>query len=839
VGFTQDLRLAVRTLRATPIVTVVAILSLALGIGANTAIFSILDSLLLRPLPVERPDRLALLASYSRQLFYADGRPYTGVPSWTYPQWEQIHERRHDLFETAFAFSWIDRFNLAQGGQTDFADGMWVSGEYFDGLGVRPLLGRTFTGQDDRQGGGPDGAVAVISYDWWQRRFGGAADVIGKTQTIERVPVTIVGVLPPGFFGTEVGGRFAVALPFGVQPLIRGQEHWLENYNASGVRVMARLKADQTLAAAEQAFRGAQPQIREATIARTRADGRSHYLSEPFSVRPAAGGTSSMRGSYRQPILLIMAVVALVLLIACANIANLLLARAAVRRHEFSVRLALGASRWRLARQLLVESLLLSGAGALAGLGIAQWGRALLLRQLSTPGDTVFLDARLDWRVLAFSAFVAVATALLFGLVPARRASRAQPIEAIREHGRGAIGERRIGLSGALVVGQVALSLVLIVIAGLFLRTFSTLMTRNLGFDRDPVLIARLDASGTGVAPAERAALFARVAEAGRAVPGVSHAAMSDATPVGGWIIDLEMEVESGPPMTQPQNISYRTVVTPGWFATYGTRLVAGRDFGDGDRSGSTPVVIVNETFARKMLPEGNPIGRRVRNAHPMGAAESGQWLEVVGVVADANYRSVREVLASTMYQPMAQQPGTSPLMRLSVRAAGGAPALLTRSVAEAIGRVNPAIAITFTPLKAQLDANVAQERLLAILAGMFGALALLLAGLGLYGVMSYAVSRRRAEIGIRMALGAAPGRVVRLVLSRVLIVIGLGMLVGFGVSAWASTLVAPLLYGLQPRDPITLVTSAVVLGIVGGLAGWLPARRASRIDPAIVLRES
>jgi predicted permease len=839
VGLAQDLRLAIRTLRATPIVTVVAILSLALGIGANTAIFSILDSLLLRPLPVERPDRLALLASYSRQLFYPDGRPYTGVPSWTYPQWEQIHERRHDLFETAFAFSRIDRFNLARGGQTDFADGMWVSGEYFDGLGVRPLLGRTFTGQDDRQGGGPDGAVAVISYDWWQRRFGGAADVIGKTQTIERVPVTIVGVLPPGFFGTEVGGRFDVALPFGVQPLIRGQEHWLENYNASGVRVMARLKADQTLAAAEQAFRGAQAQIREATIARTRTDGREHYLSEPFSVRPAAGGTSSMRGSYRQPILLIMAVVALVLLIACANIANLLLARAAVRRHEFSVRLALGASRWRLARQLLVESLLLAGGGALAGLGIAQWGRALLLRQLSTPGDTVFLDARLDWRVLAFTAFVAAATALLFGLVPALRASRARPIEAIRAHGRHAIGERRIGLSGALVVGQVALSLVLIVTAGLFLRTFSTLTTRDLGFDRDPVLIARLDASGTGVAPAERAALFARVAEAGRAVPGVSHAAMSDATPVGGWIIDLEMEVESGPPMTQPQNISYRTVVTPDWFATYGTRLVAGRDFGDGDRSGSTPVVIVNETFARKMLPEGNPIGRRVRNAHPMGAAESGQWLEVVGVVADANYRSVREVLASTMYQPMAQQPGTSPLMRLSVRAAGGAPALLTRSVAEAIGRVNPAIAITFTPLKEQLDANVVQERLLAMLAGMFGALALLLAGLGLYGVMSYAVSRRRAEIGIRMALGAAPDRVVRLVLSRALLVIGLGMIVGFGVSAWASTLVAPLLYGLQPRDPITLVTSAVVLGIVGGLAGWLPARRASRIDPAIVLRES
>jgi predicted permease len=832
----HDLRLAVRTLRATPIVTVVALLSLALGIGANTAIFSILDSLLLRALPVERPDRLALLADFPPPRYFPDGRPYTVVPSWTFPLWEQIRERRQELFETAFAFSWTQRFNLAQGGQTDFVEGLWVSAEYFDGLGVRPLLGRAFTAKDDLRGGGPDGAVAVISYDWWQRRFGGAADVIGKTQTIERVPCTIVGVMPPGFFGTDVGSRFDVALPFGAEPLIRGADSGLDDDNASGIRVMARLKEGDTLASAEQAFRGVQPQIREATIARTRPDGRARYLSRPFSLLPGAGGTSSMRASYRQPILLIMVVVAVVL-IACANVANLLLARAAVRRHEFSVRLALGASRWRLARLLLVESLLLAGAGAAAGLGIAQWGSGLLVRQLSTTRSTVFLDVRIDWRVLAFTAIVCGGTALLFGLLPALRASRARPIDAIREHGRGAAGDRRIGLSSLLVAAQVALSLVLVVTAGLFVRTFSTLVTRDVGFDRDPVLIAQLDLSATGVTPAGRAALFERLAEAGRAIPGVSHASVSDVTPVGGRVLDLEVEVEHGPPLTQPQNVTYLNLTTPAWFATYGTRLVAGRDFDARDRSGATPVAIVNETFVRRILPEGDPIGRRIRNAHP-DRGESGAWLEVVGVAADANYRTLREVPASTMYLPVAQQSGTGSTMSLSLRAAGGAPALLARSVTEAIGRVSPAIAITFTPLRAQLDANLVQERMLAMLAGAFGALALLLAGLGLYGVTAYAVSRRRAEIGIRMALGAGPRRVVRLVLSRVSFVVGLGVLIGLGVSVWASTFVAALLYGLQPRDPATLIASAGALAIVGGLAGWLPARRAARIDPAIVLRE-
>jgi putative ABC transport system permease protein len=826
-----DLRLAIRVLRATPVVTIVAILSLALGIGANTAIFSIVDSLLLRALPVDRPDRLALLASNPPGVT-------AGFSSWSNPVWEQIRDRRHELFETAFAFSArTTRFNLASSGQTEFIDGLWVSGDYFDGLGVQPISGRTFTTEDDRHGGGPNGPVAVISYGFWQRRFAGDADVIGRTQTIERVPFTIVGVMPAGFFGANVGSTFDVAVPLGTEPLMRGRDSALDLPTTSWLVVMARLKDGQTLASAQQGVRVVQPQIRGATMpSDASADTKARYLAAPIAVLPAALGTSAMRARYREPLLAIMIVVVLVLLIACANIANLLLTRAAARRHEFSVRFALGASRWRLARQLVVESLLLSGVGGLIALAIAHWGSGLLVRQLSTHANTVFLDVQLDWRVLAFTAGVTSLAALLFGIVPALRASRAEPIEAIREHGRGAVGDRRVGFAAALVAGQVAMSLVLVATAGLFVRTFASLVTLDLGFDRDPVLIAQLDVRASGAEPAQRAALYGRMAGVARTLAGVSHASVSAITPVSGSLIDVVVEIENGPPLTLPQNVSYRNVITPDWFATYGTRMIAGRDFDPRDRLASPLVTIVNETFARKFLQGGNAIGRRIRHGLP---GRQGPWLEIVGIVADATYRSLRDPVPPTLYVALSQQKEPPPSMSLSVRAASGAPAMLSRSLAEVIGRVDRNVAITFTPLKQQVDAALVQERILAMLSGFFGALALLLAGLGLYGMTWYAVSRRRSEIGVRMALGATPASVVRLVLSRVSILVSAGVLVGLGVCLWASKLVAPLLYAVQPRDFATLALSAGVLAAVGTLAAWIPAHRASRIDPAEVLRNS
>jgi putative ABC transport system permease protein len=829
----NDLRIAVRTMRATPVATLVVILSLALGTGANTAMFSIVNSLLLRALPVERAERLVLLLS----------NPSVSPTSpWSNPVWEQIRDHHADLFQATFAFSRrTTRFNLAQGGQTDFVDGVYASGQYFDALRVPPMLGRSFTAEDDRRGGGPNGPVAVISYSFWQRRFGGSPDVIGKTQTIDRVPFTIVGVMPPDFFGTDIGSRSDVILPIGTEPLMRGRDSQLDRATTSWLLAMARLKDGQTIASAGQALRGVQPQIREATMpANARAEARARHLATPFGVQSAAGGTSAMRGRYRQPILAIMTVVALVLLIACANVANLFLARASARRHEFSVRLALGASRWRLARQQLVEALLLAASGSAGGLAIAQWASDLLVRQLSTQATTVFLDTSLDWRVLAFTASVAIAVALLFGVVPALRASRTKPIDAIREHSRSTAGERRIGFGGALVAGQVGLCLVLVVAAGLFIRTFTTLATLHVGFDRDPVLLVRLDVPRTSAEPSQRAAVYERVAATVRATPGVAHAAISEVTPVSGMITDVYVEAENGPPLAPPQNVSYRNVITPDWFATYGTRLVAGRDFDDRDRPSAPPVAIVNETFARRFLSGGNPVGRRIRNPSQV-PGETRPWMEVVGIVADATYLSLRAALPPTMYVPLAQQPAGSgffPFATLSVRAASGSPVRLARGIGDAIARVDSGIAITFTPLNQQVDAALVQERMMAMLSGWFSILALLLSALGLYGVTAYAVSRRRTEIGIRVAIGAAPAHVVRLVLARVTVLLGLGVLIGTAASVWTSRFIAALLYGLEPRDPATLISSAAVLAAVGALAGSLPAYRASRVDPAEVLRE-
>ena len=824
----SDLRLAVRSLRATPVVSVVAALSLALGIGANTAIFSLVNSLLLRALPVKDPRQLALVTDDVAG----------GVEAWTNPIWEQMRDRR-DLFDTSFAWS-TQRFNLAAGGETQFVDGIWASGGMFETLGVSAMLGRTFREADDRRGGGPDGPVAVISYSFWQRWFGGAADAIGRVLNVERVPFTIIGVTPPDFFGPDVGRQFDIAIPIGVDPLIRGKESFLDARSTWWLTVMVRLKRGQSLEAGTAALRGIQPQLRTATQPSDwRPSDLAKYLSDPFTLVAAATGNSPMRRRYQQPLMTILVVVALVLLIACANIANLLLARTAARRHEWSVRLALGASRWRLVRQLLAESLLLAGIGAAAGLLIARWASRLLVQQLSTQTNTVFLDLTLDWRVLIFTTAVTVVTALLFGTAPALRAADAAPMDALKEHGRGASSDARVSVASGLVVAQVALSLVLVVGAGLFMRTFSSLANLHLGFDRDPVLLVTVNAQRTDIPAPERLAAYERIRQSVAAAPGVRAAAVSLVTPVSGSTWNTRATVSGGVPLPERQSQSNFNAITPGWFATFGTPLLAGRDITDRDRKGAPPVVVVNQAFVRRFLNGENAIGHTAKQT----GFYPGPPLEIVGVVADAVYRSLREPVPPTMYVPLAQfddsRRPAPPTVSVSVRAASGPPALLARSVSAAIGTVNPDLALTFRPLSDQVNASLTQERVVAMLAGFFGGLALLLAGLGLYGVTSYAVSRRKTEIGIRMALGAAPGGVVRLVLSRVTLLVGSGVIAGAGVSVWASKFVATLLYGLEPRDPLTLVASAAVLATVGGVAGWLPARRASRIDPAQVLRDS
>ncbi len=471
----HELRVAMRELRASPVVTAVAILSLALGIGANTAIFSLINSLLLRPLPVVDPHRVVVVSDTraARQ---------GAAAGWTYAIWDQIRQHA-DPFDGACAW-WTERLNLSpQGGETQPADTMWVTGAYFTTLGVPVLLGRTITSQDDVRGGGLDGAVALVSYELWQRRFGGAADVIGKPIVVERVPFTIVGVTPPGFFGAEVGRAFDLALPINTEPLIRGTETRLDQRGYYALTVLLRLKPGQSVDSATVLLRGVQPQIREGAMPTTLPPVvQKEFLKDPFIALSAATGTSRLRLRYERPLLVILVVVALVLLVACANIANLQLARAIARRHELSVRIALGAPRWRLARQSLTESLLLSCAGAAIGLLFAGWSSRLLVGQLSTALNRVYLDLSVDWRVLAFTAGVGITTTVLFGVLPALRAAAVAPIDALKEPAHSAPADDRGRLSNGLVIAQVALSVVIVVAAGLFVRSFEKLATLPRGF---------------------------------------------------------------------------------------------------------------------------------------------------------------------------------------------------------------------------------------------------------------------------------------------------------------------------------------------------------------------
>ncbi len=832
----HDLRLAIRSLRATPIVSLVAVLSLALGIGANTAIFSLINSLLLRTLPVSAPHRLVIISSSGQNRW-----------TWNYAVWEQIRQQT-ELFDGAAA--WFQtRFNLASGGESRFVDGAWASGSYFSMLGVPPLLGRTFTEADDTRGGGPDGAVAVISYGFWQRRFGGAADVIGKTLTLDAVPFTIVGVTPAGFFGVEVGRASDVIVPLGAEPLVHGRETLLDQRGNGFLTIMARLKPGQTRDDATVALRATQRQIWEATIpGRMRPEFRARYMAQSFSLDSAATGDSIFRSAYTRPLATIMIVVALVLLIACVNVANLQLARGAARRPELSLRLALGASRWRLVRQMLTESVLLAIIGTAFGLLIAAWGSRLLVGQLSVRGGNVpgsaatevFLDLSLDSHVLMFTIGVAAAIVLLSGVAPAIKASGVAPMDALKEHGRGAGGDAGAGLANGLVVAQVAVSVLLIVAAGLFVRTFAALATRPAGFERDRALLVNLDAQRAPVAPDQRVVLYDRVRQAVRALPGVSDAAVSMISPVAGEGFVVRAEISGATPLPDDGHGAnvFTNVMSPGWFGTFGIPVVAGRDFGEADRNGTPLVAIVNHKLARLALGDSSPIGHTI-TMMPPGRSVS---MEIVGVVADSVYFSLRESVPPTVYTALTQYylgPANLASVTLNVRARTGPPMSLAKSVTAAVGAVSPALSLTFQPMAGQLDDSLTRERITAMLAGFLGAVALLLAALGLYGVTAYAVTRRRTEIGIRMALGAAPSGVVRLVLSRVSLLVGLGVIIGIGVSVWASQFVAALLYGVQPTDPATLVGAAVSLVAVAGMAGWLPASRASRIDPAEVLRES
>ena len=825
-GVRQDVRAAVRGLRKSAGFSAVVIGTLALGIGANTSLFSIFNSLIMRPLPVRDPGSLALLTS----------------GSWSYPVWQEIGARATDLFDNAFAWS-RESFDLAQGGRAVPVDGAYVSGRFFDVLGVPAFRGRMLTPADD-SAAMPDGPVAVISHRFWRQHFGGADDVVGRQITVQRqrLPFTIVGVMPPGFVGVDVGRMADVMLPFAAEPLLQGRESVLQTVGASWLEIMVRLKSGQNIEHANAALRGVQAQIRDAVLPGLRGDPAfaARYLRNPLTLAPAAAGASRLRRQFETPLFAMVVAVGLVLLVACANIASLLLARALARREELSVRLALGGSRWRLARLLFIESLLVAMTGAAIGLVFAKWSSALLVQQLATWQSTVSLDLALDWRVLVFTATLACLCAISAGVAPMIAVKGVVPGEALKGAGRAMAGDRRFAVRGALVVAQIAVSFVLVITAGLFLRTFASLSQLPLGFVPEPLVVVHMNLLASGIPPEERGARVERLRDAAAAMPDVRSVSVSRIRLLtgGGWASNNRVAVGDGPMLPEDNRKRvWRNAITPGWFETMGIPLRSGRDFNDRDRIGSPLVAIVNEAFARRYLTDQQAIGQTLRVD-----SDRGPRYEIVGVAADAVYTTPREGMLPTMYVPLAQrEPRQWSSWRdavLTIKAVAGQRAAVERAVAAALTQADPTVVFTSGTFDQIVDATVTQERLIAMMSGFFGALALLLAGLGLYGIVAHVVSARRTEIGLRMALGAQPAGIARLVFRRVGVFIVAGLILGLSGSWWAARFIAPLLFQMEARDPMTFSGTAAVLVTVGVLAAWVPARRAARLDPATVLRE-
>ena len=822
-GLSQDVRLAVRALFASRLVTGIAWLTLVLAIGATTAVFTLVNSLLLRSLAVDNPDRLFSVTSD-----YAIGYGFKAGAGWNHAMWEAFNERAGAF---GGALAWHGRrMTVGRAAESESVVGLYTNGEFFSTLGVRAIHGRVFNNSDAQPGGGAADLVTVISHRFWQRRFGGAPDILGTPLLIDGVPVTVVGITPPAFLGLEIGRAFDVALPITTEQVIRGRDAEVFKPRSFLLLVMLRLKDGQTVGEATRTLQALQRDIVPA-----QAPG---FATEPFTLVPAAGGASlpgNPQETYKRPLLTMLAGVSLILIIACVNIANLLLARAAARRRDFSVRLALGASRWRMARPLMIESLLLAMMGALGGLVLAAWGAHGIAALTS-----VAVDLSLDWRVAGFTATITLATMLLFGLAPAIRATQVAPAEALKPGARGATDSGPGRLSSALVIVQITMALVLVIAAGLLVRTFNGLARLPLGFDASRLVVVNVDCSRVEGDVARRLLLFDRLVGAVAAVPGVERAAGSVWTPLSGEGALIGMDVPDGAQGTKTVNV-LANFVTKDWFSAYGTPRKAGRDFTAEDSATAPGRVMVNEAFARRFVPAGDPVG-----------ATTARGQTIIGVVGDAVFRSsqrfpgvtslaLREPVSPTIYAPLAQLaqwdrpiPTT---IRISVRARSGPPAALAPRVGAALAAVDPNLAVTFRRLSDDVETSLAHERTMAVLATVFGALSLLLATLGLYGVTAYAVGRRRAEIGVRMALGARRADVVRLILGQALSMVIPGTLLGLMIASAVMRVLSGMLFGVTAFDPPTFVGLSLAFAGLGILAAFIPAYRASREDPVAALR--
>jgi predicted permease len=824
----KDVRYAARSLRANPGFAIVAILSLALGIGANTSIFQLLDAVRLRTLPVKNPDELVEIGIGNMKGRH--GHMTGDHEEFSNPLWEQIRDHQQ-AFSGAFAWNSGLVFNLAAGGERRPARGMFVSGDAFNVLGVSPVLGRVFTAADDQHGCGFP--AAVISYSFWQQEFGGNVSALGSKLRLEGHPAEIIGVTPAGFFGMEVGRSFDVAVPLCAEPLILGEGSVFARRDGWWLAAVGRLKPGWSTAKATAELESISPGIFADTLPASYDAARTkEYLAAKLSISPAGSGLSNLRERYEDPLWILLALAGMVLLIACANLANLMMARTGAREREIAVRLALGASRSRLIQQLLVESLLLSTGGAAAGSLLAQALTRVLISFLSTQSSQVFLNLSLDWRVLGFTAGLAILTCVLFGLAPALRASGTPPAAAMKAGSRGGPA-RGLGLRRALVVTQVALSLTLLAGALLFVRTFQNLLTLDAGFQQGGLLAAHIDIAPLHLPLANRTGFKKELLDRVREIPGVESAAEVSIVPAtSDWWNDTVHTNASGQEVRQS---AFFNLVGPGFFKTMGTRLVQGRDVSDSDSLNSPAVAVVDETFVRRFLPGTDPLGKTFRVDD--GPDKPQPMYQIVGVVKDTKYRTLREAPVSIVYLPATQ--AKDPDMQPALLIRSNLPLDTLRTPLDRTMRAaNPAIAFHFTVLQTEIRDTLVRERLMASLSGFFGLLAALLAAIGLYGVVSYMVVRRHSEIGIRMALGADRGRVLGLILREAAVLLVLGLGIGMGLALLASKALGTLLFGLSARDPGTLALAAGSLAAVALAASYLPAHRAARLDPLEALRD-
>jgi len=843
--FIQDCRYGFRTIAANKMFSALAILSLALGIGANTAIYSFMDSLLLRSLPVSDPGSLAVLNWGANPIgrdfvmrsmsgsTWSDSKWKEIAGIFPFPAFELIRDNSGAVFSSVFAYYPSRKVNVMVKGQAEQASGEFVSGDYFRGLEVSPAAGRTLIPDDDQIGAPP---VAVLSFAYSQRRFGDAASALGQPIQINNLSFTVAGVAPPGFFGVDPAAApdFYIPLHTNLALNIRrgptDPKVYLEQ-NYYWLEMMARLRPGVSLTQAQAAV----GPLFHQWVATTANDRERATLPE-LLIREGAAGLNTLRRQYSKPLYVLLSMVGLILAIACANIANLLLARAAARRREMAVRLSMGAGRLRVIRQLLTETVLLASIGGVFGVAFAIWGIRFLTLLLANGNPDFTLHPDLNWHVLGVAAGLSLLTGLLFGLAPALQSTRVDVIPALKETraGQPALGHsfRRASLSQLLIVAQIGISLLMLVAAGLFVRTLSNLQSIELGFNRENVLLFRMNARQAGHQDPEIITFYSDLHKRFSSVPGVRGASASHSPLLGegtwsGYIV---------PPGQERKGPTHILMTTADFFKTMQIPMVLGRAFDDRDRAGSQAVAVVSEAYAKRYFPGRNPLGEHivVNRRAPLDNAD----VEIVGVAKDARYGAITGEFRDVAYLPFNQ--GTYfPVeeMTFALRTSGD-PLQYVNAVREIVSRADPRVPVSnVRTQEAQIDQMMNQEVIFARLCTAFAILALLIACVGLYGTMSYTVAQRTGEIGIRMALGAPRGAVVWMVLRQVFVLAALGLGIGVPTAFGISRFVESFLFGVKPNSPAALILAVTILLAAVLVAGYGPARRASRIDPMTALR--